>query len=103
MDEFVVATTSLVPDWVIEAADELGVRFVVLTPLEADAVLSQLADLRPHGYLLTWPDLGPFVGEELVDAAGELQLVTYAGQSPESLRSTRATSMSPPSDSEASP
>ena len=84
MAEFVVAATSPVPDWVIEAAGDLGVRFVVLSPLDADAVHAQLEDLRPNAYLLTWPDLGPFVGKEFADAAGDLRLVTYAGQSPES-------------------
>jgi phosphoglycerate dehydrogenase-like enzyme len=83
MAEFVVATTSPVPDWVAEAAADVGVRFVTLSPLDADAVRVQLEDLRPHGYLLTWPELGPFVDEALAEAAGDLRLVTYAGQSTE--------------------
>jgi hypothetical protein len=72
-----------VPDWVAEAAADVGVRFVTLSPLDADAVRVQLEDLRPHGYLLTWPELGPFVDEALAEAAGDLRLVTYAGQSTE--------------------
>jgi phosphoglycerate dehydrogenase-like enzyme len=81
---FTVAATSPVPHWVAEAARERGVQFVTLAqPLEPGVVAQQLGDLRPEGYLLNWPDLGPVVTGELADAAGSLRVVTYAGQSPE--------------------
>ena len=83
MSEFVVCTTSPVPRWVAERADGFGVRFVTLDPLDPGAVKRQLAAVRPQGYLLSWPDLGPYVSGELVDAAGGLRIVTYCGQSPE--------------------
>lgn len=84
MTGFLVATTSPVPDQLREAAKAIGVRFETLAPpLEPEAVARQLAAWRPHGYLLTWPDLGPRVTGELADAAGGLRIVTYAGQSPE--------------------
>lgn len=82
MTGFLVATTSPVPDQLREAATELGVRFEPLVPpLEPAAVARQLAEWRPHGYLLTWPDIGPRMTGELADAAGRLRVVTYAGQS----------------------
>jgi phosphoglycerate dehydrogenase-like enzyme len=83
MAEFVVCATSPVPDQVVDAAAEFGVRFVTLDPLEPDEVARQLAEHQPQGYLLAWPDLGPYVTTRLADAAGGLRLVTYCGQSPE--------------------
>lgn len=56
-------------------------EFVTLDPLDAASVRAQLAAVRPHGYLLNWPDLGPFVSGELADAAERLVIVTYCGQS----------------------
>ncbi len=83
MADEVVCTTGRVPDWVHASASELGVRFVRLDPLDPDAVSGQLRRHRPLGYLLNWPDLGPFVDADLADAAGGLRIVTYLGQSPE--------------------
>ena len=83
MGDFLVVATSPVPGWVADAAADFGVEFVTLSPLDADAVRLQLGELRPQGYLLNWPDLGPFLSGELADAAGALRLATYCGQSPD--------------------
>jgi len=82
MGEFLVITTSPdVPGWVVAEAAGLGVRF---EGLDRDAsVARQLAARRPEGYLLNWPDLGPYLDGELADAAEQLAIVTYLGQSPE--------------------
>jgi glyoxylate reductase len=83
MDGFVVCATSPVPDQVVDAAAELRVEFVTLDPLEPGEVARQLAEHQPHGYLMNWPDLGPFLSGELADAADGLRIATYCGQSPE--------------------
>lgn len=84
MADFPICTTSPgVPDWVVAEAGALGARFVTLESSEPGAVAGQLAAVRPAGYLLNWPDLGPYLTGELADAAGALRIVSYLGQSPE--------------------
>lgn len=72
------------PDWVAAEAETLGIRFVTLVSQESAAVAEQLAAVRAKGYLLNWPEHGPYVSGTLADAAaGSLTIVTYMGQSPD--------------------
>jgi lactate dehydrogenase-like 2-hydroxyacid dehydrogenase len=84
MTDFRVCTTSPdVPYWVALRAGGLGVRFECLRSLEPADVARQLADVRPQGYLMNWPHIGPYLSADLIAAAPDLRIVTYVGQSPD--------------------
>jgi glyoxylate reductase len=84
MADFRVCTTSPdVPYWVVLRAGGLGVRFECLGALEPAAIARRLSELGPRGYLMNWPEIGPYVDTDLLAAAPDLRIVTYMGQSPE--------------------
>lgn len=65
------------PEWATQRARENGIEFV---PLGGDDVASRLAELRPEAYVMNDPDYGPYLSADLADAAAELAIVVYHGQ-----------------------
>jgi lactate dehydrogenase-like 2-hydroxyacid dehydrogenase len=84
MADFRVSTTSReIPHWVVLRAGGLGISFACLGTLEPAEVARRLSEMRPNGYLMNWPDIGPYLGADLLAAAPDLRIVTYMGQSPD--------------------
>src|SRR5437879_3776850 len=78
-DQFLVCYTGHAPPEHVKSI--AATRGVVFAPIAAPSILSdRLAELRPGGYLVNDPGWHPtYLSRELIEAAADLQLVTYMG------------------------
>jgi D-3-phosphoglycerate dehydrogenase / 2-oxoglutarate reductase len=77
----ICTTSDNIPTWVTKQAKGLGIRFSTLT-LPDKHLATRLGEIQPVGYLMNGPpEYGPYFDAALADAAPNLQIVTYFGQS----------------------
>jgi glyoxylate reductase len=65
------------PEWATRQAARTGIELV---RLEGDDTASRLAELCPDGYVMNDPDYGPYLSAGLAEAARDLRIVVYHGQ-----------------------